>query len=76
VVVIGFSGHGTDTHELVTYDTRRDDLAGTTILLSVLAEWFARIPARRLVLLLDCCFSGGALASRVAQVNQLTSGDA
>ena len=31
VVVIAFSGHGSDTHELVTYDTTLSDLAGTTI---------------------------------------------
>jgi helicase len=70
VVVIGFSGHGTETHELVTYDTRRDDLAGTTIPLSVVAEWFARIPARRLVLLLDCCFSGG-MGAKVLHIDHV-----
>jgi helicase len=43
VVVIAFSGHGSETHELATYDTRLDDLAATTIPLSVLAEWFTRI---------------------------------
>jgi len=59
VVVIAFSGHGSEMHELVAYDTRLEDLAGTTIALDKLAEWFARIPARRLVLFLDCCFSGG-----------------
>src|SRR5713226_8424091 len=31
VVVIGFSGHGTSTHELVLYDTDLRDLAATTI---------------------------------------------
>jgi len=59
VVVIGFSGHGTDTHQLGTYDTRLDDLPGTTIPLDELKTWFERIPSRRLVLFLDCCFSGG-----------------
>jgi helicase len=59
VVVIGFSGHGTDTHQLGTYDTRLDDLPGTTIPLDELKVWFERIPSRRLVLFLDCCFSGG-----------------
>jgi len=58
-VVIAFSGHGTDTHELVAYDTDVRNLSGTSVRLSTLAEWFARIPARRLVLVLDCCFSGG-----------------
>ena len=59
IVVVAFSGHGSDTHELVTYDTTLSDLAATTIPLDVLKDWFSRIPARRLVLLLDCCFSGG-----------------
>ena len=58
-VVIAFSGHGSDTHELVTYDTNVRDLTNTAIPLSTLAEWFSHIPAKRLVLLLDCCFSGG-----------------
>src|SRR5437763_9843532 len=52
MVVIAFSGHGSETHELVTYDTDIGDLAGTTIPLAVLAEWFSRIPARRLVFFL------------------------
>jgi replicative superfamily II helicase len=59
VAVIGFSGHGSDTHELVAFDSTPEDLASTGIPLDLVAEWFARIPARRLVLLLDCCFSGG-----------------
>jgi len=59
VVVICFSGHGTETHELVTHDTDPYDLATTTIPLTTLGEWCARIPARRLLIVLDCCFSGG-----------------
>lgn len=59
VVVITFSGHGTNSHELVTHDTDPRDLTRTTIPLTTLGEWCARIPARRLLLVLDCCFSGG-----------------
>src|ERR1700686_1025348 len=59
VVVIAFSGHGTETHELVTHDTDPYNLAATTIPLTNLGEWCARIPARRLLIVLDCCFSGG-----------------
>jgi helicase len=59
VVVIVFSGHGTETHELVTYDTEPFNLANTTLTLTTLGEWCARIPARRLLIILDCCFSGG-----------------
>lgn len=59
VVVIAFSGHGTETHELVGHDTDPYDLAGTTIPLTMLGEWCSRIPSRRLVIVRDCCFSGG-----------------
>lgn len=60
VVVIFFSGHGSETHELVTYDANRSDLATTAIPLDTLTDWFKQIPARRLICILDCCFSGGA----------------
>ena len=59
VVVIAFSGHGTETHELVGYDSDPYDLARTTIPLTTLGEWCSRIPSRRLLIVLDCCFSGG-----------------
>jgi replicative superfamily II helicase len=59
VVIISFSGHGSETHELVTYDADRNDLSNTCIPLKLLNEWFAEIPAKRLVCFLDCCFSGG-----------------
>jgi replicative superfamily II helicase len=58
VVVITFSGHGSTTHELMTYDADPRDLVNTAIPLALLAEWFSRIPARRLLCILDCCFSG------------------
>jgi helicase len=67
VVVIAFSGHGTETHELVTHDTDPYDLAATTIPLTTLGEWCARIPARRLLIVLDCCFSGG-MGAKALQV--------
>lgn len=66
-VVIAYSGHGSQTHELIVHDTDVADLAGTSIALDELEAWFARIPARRLVLLLDCCFSGG-VGSKVLAV--------
>ena len=59
VVVVAFSGHGTETHELVGFDTNPRDLTRTTIPLARLGEWCARIPSRRLLIVLDCCFSGG-----------------
>lgn len=59
VVVIAFSGHGSETHELVTYDADPDDLHKTAITLSELTDWFSGIPARHVICILDCCFSGG-----------------
>jgi helicase len=67
VVVIAFSGHGTETHELVAHDTDPYDLPATTIPLTMLGEWCARIPARRLLIVLDCCFSGG-MGAKALQV--------
>jgi replicative superfamily II helicase len=67
-VVIAFSGHGSETHELVTHDADLADLSGSAVPLDVLQEWFARIPAKRLVLFLDCCFSGG-IGAKVLRVD-------
>lgn len=68
IVVISFSGHGTETRELVTYDADRDNLAETCIPLDVLSEWLSRISARNLIFILDCCFSGG-MGAKALQVN-------
>ncbi|WP_438039069.1 DEAD/DEAH box helicase [Sorangium sp. So ce128] len=59
-VFISFSGHGSDDHYLVTHDADPNDLANTSIALDELVVLFSRIPARNLILVLDCCFSGGA----------------
>jgi hypothetical protein len=67
VVVVSFSGHGSETHELVTYDADLYDLSGSCIPLDLLTEWFRAIPARRLVCILDCCFSG-AMGAKVLRV--------
>jgi hypothetical protein len=45
VVVIGFSGHGSDTHELVTYDADLWNLPATGLPLTELTTWSA--PSRR-----------------------------
>lgn len=60
VVIISFSGHGSDTHHLITHDCDPLALDQTAIHLDEFTELFARIPAANLILLLDCCFSGGA----------------
>lgn len=59
VVVISYSGHGSDTHEIVAYDTELSRLNETGIALSELGDLIQKIPAKRVVVLLDCCFSGG-----------------
>lgn len=69
-MIVTFSGHGTSTHELVTFDADLQDLATTCIELDVLTEWFSRIPARRLICVLDCCFSGG-MGAKVLQLAAL-----
>lgn len=60
VVVIGFSGHGSDTHHLITHDADPFQLDSTALHLDELTDLFSRIPARHVILLLDCCFAGGA----------------
>jgi helicase len=68
LVVVSFSGHGTETHEIVTCDADRNNLLKTCIPLNLLAEWFSRIPTKRLVCILDCCFSGG-MGAKALQVD-------
>src|SRR5687767_10945670 len=60
VVFIHFSGHGSDTHQLITHDADPLELDATTIRLEDIVEIFTQIPARNVILCLDCCFSGGA----------------
>lgn len=68
VAVITFSGHGTPSHELVTYDANPANLQDTCIPLDRLLELFSNIPAKNLILILDCCFSGG-VGAKVLQVD-------
>jgi hypothetical protein len=65
--VVIASGHGSETHVLVAHDTDVADLSATGIPLELVQEWFSRIPAKRLIFFLDCCFSGG-IGSKVLQV--------
>src|SRR5262249_45356101 len=70
VVVIAFSGHGSSTLDLVTYDADPQRLAESAIPLEILTEWFAKIPAKRLICILDCCFSGG-MGAKVLQIDPM-----
>lgn len=62
VVVITFAGHGTPDGRLAFFDTDSTDLPGTALSMTVLAESFKSTPARAVLLILDCCFSGQAPA--------------
>ncbi|KKX47288.1 caspase domain-containing protein [Sphingobacterium sp. IITKGP-BTPF85] len=77
IVIFSFSGHGTTNHKLVTYDTKINDIESSTISLDTLAEWFNNIPAKQLICIIDCCFSGGmgAKALEVNNSRQLRSGE-
>jgi replicative superfamily II helicase len=61
-VVIAFSGHGSSTHEIVTYGADPYDLPSTALPLDELTGLVSAIPAKHLLVILDCCFSGGAEA--------------
>jgi replicative superfamily II helicase len=60
VVVIAFSGHGSDTHEIITYDADLYNLPATALPLDEFTDLVSAIPAKHLLVILDCCFSGGA----------------
>ncbi|MFH8618497.1 DEAD/DEAH box helicase [Streptomyces sp. NPDC017979] len=62
IVVISFSGHGTASHELATSDTDRDDPTSTAVHLEAFVEQLNDIRASILLVILDCCFAGGAVA--------------
>ncbi|MEU6644579.1 DEAD/DEAH box helicase [Saccharomonospora sp. NPDC046836] len=65
VVMIMFSGHGSSTHDLIVHDTDMADLAGTALPLAELFDHLRSLPVRHVVVLLDCCFAGGAGAKAV-----------
>jgi replicative superfamily II helicase len=65
LVIIGFSGHGTEDHRLVPVDADADNLAATCISLDDLATYLDAIPSKQLVVVLDCCFAGGFGGARV-----------
>lgn len=62
IVLLSFAGHGTPDHRLVLHDTSATDIPGTTIDMASLAARFRQSRAKVVVLILDCCFSGGAPA--------------
>jgi helicase len=64
-VVVTFSGHGTDDHRLVPVDVDVDALEASCLSLEDLAVLLDIIPARQLLVVLDCCFAGGFGGARV-----------
>lgn len=70
VVAIFLSGHGAqrnaDEFFFATTDVRLDNLAATTVPWTVFQDSLAASKARRVVLFLDACHSGGALGGRQA----------
>src|SRR3569623_287955 len=60
LVFISYSGHGSDYFFLITHDADPTDLASSAIALDEGVEFLAGIPSKRVILVLDCCFSGGA----------------
>lgn len=73
-VVISFAGHGTKNHQLVPYDIDTSDqesVNSSCLSLDELAALLDAIPAKQMMVFLDCCFSGGFGGARVfSAVNQ------
>jgi helicase len=62
VVIIFYSGHGSQNLRITGYDTSLTDLDKTTIAMQDIAELFKQSTAKNILCILDCCFSGGAPA--------------
>ncbi len=58
-VLLTFSGHGTSTYEILCYDSDEDELSKTSISFDELFEAIQQVPSKRMLCILDCCFSGG-----------------
>ncbi|WP_018681514.1 DEAD/DEAH box helicase [Actinokineospora enzanensis] len=67
VVFIAFSGHGTQSRELIAYDTDRDRLDETALPLGGFVRLVERIKAKLVVVVLDCCYSGQAWSEHLNQ---------
>jgi helicase len=59
IVVVSYAGHGSPDHHLVGYDADPNQVAASCVSVDRLADLLAAIPARMLLVVLDCCFSGG-----------------
>lgn len=58
IVIVSFSGHGSHDHRIGTYDSQLNNLQTSTLGMDELADLFKRSPAKIILFILDCCFSG------------------
>ncbi|XAZ81831.1 DEAD/DEAH box helicase (plasmid) [Fibrella sp. ES10-3-2-2] len=68
VALFYFAGHGTESHQLVPHDTDVAAIDSSTIPMDELATRLADSKARIVIVILDCCFSGGATARVLADL--------
>ena len=73
-VIVFFAGHGTPGHQLVPFDADLNAVAQTTIPMQELADRLKRTAARASLVILDCCFSGGAPARVIEELPAVRSG--
>jgi helicase len=62
VALFYFAGHGSEAHQLVPHDTDISAIEASTIPMHELATRLSESKARVVIVILDCCFSGGATA--------------
>ena len=68
VALFYFAGHGTEAHQLVPHDADVAAIDTSTIPMDELATHLADSKARVVIVILDCCFSGGATARVLADL--------
>lgn len=61
-VLFFFAGHGTPAHQLVPFDAQKSEPGATMLPMSELVQRLKDTKARASIVILDCCFSGGAPA--------------
>jgi helicase len=62
IALFYFAGHGSEAHQLVPHDTDLAAIEASTIPMDELATRLSESKARIVIVILDCCFSGGATA--------------
>lgn len=62
VVIVFYSGHGSQNLRITGFDSSIAQLDQTTMAMHDIANLFKRSAAKNILCILDCCFSGGAPA--------------